>query len=364
MTQSRALISRLLAFGSGPAASGSDRMRPRQAGMERADAPDVFTVDLFDAGMHDPRLRGILCPEPERGQEKVGITQQFLDNADTYAARYGAEAHRWLKQAVTATDAVRRRPGMTVLDMGCGAGTHTVQPCLALFENCRIVATDLSPDLLRLLRRQVEQDGLQSRVTCVCTDAMNDYFKPECFDIVVGSAILHHLLDPLRALRAAYRALVPGGVALFYEPFEGLGVLRVVFDLILERAEREKLPLVPAVARFLAGMSLDYATRADPDKSAEHFRHMDDKWLFTGEWLASVVTNVGFSQPVIVPYASHAHLFREYTTSLLRLGADWRPDALPDWAWEMVDCFDNGFSATMKRALPLEATVILMKPGA
>lgn len=84
---------------------------------------------------------------------------------------------------------------------------------------------------------------------CVGTDAMNNYFRPDSFDMVVGGAILHHPLDGTKALAAAYRALKPGGVALFLEPFEGLAIVRVIFDPFTGRAGREGWLPEPAAGK-------------------------------------------------------------------------------------------------------------------
>jgi SAM-dependent methyltransferase len=323
---------------------------------------ELFEVPLRDLGGINAQLEGILCPEPEVGVEKVGITQQFLSDAATYHSRYSNSAHfcRLFEQALIAAD-ITIQPNMTVLDIGTGSGTNTIQPCLTLFEGCRIVATDLSPDLLRILRHYVVGQRLGERIVCVCTDAMNNYFKPASFDLVVGAAILHHLLDPLCALVAAHRALKPGGIAFFFEPFEGLAVLRVAFNLILERATREAVSLDQDAAKLLAAMSLDYATRAGSDKTAPHFKHMDDKWLFTRAWLEGASRQAGFSTLTIVRHASHVTLFRDYTVELLRLGANLTPDALPLWAWETIGQFDEGFSSEMKADLLLEGTIVLRK---
>jgi SAM-dependent methyltransferase len=323
---------------------------------------DFFEVPLVNLGSMDPRLDGILSPEAEIGTAKIGITEQFLGNAETYHTLYSNSAHfrRLFEQAFAAAD-IAPASNLTVLDIGTGSGTNTIQPCLTLFENCRIVATDLSPDLLRMLRHYVVEQNLEERVICVCTDAMNNFFRPSSFDVVVGAAILHHLLDPVRALAAAYRALKPGGMAFFFEPFEGLSALRVAFDLIIDRAVREALPFDQAARKLLIAMSLDWATRAGSDKSAPHFPYMDDKWLFTRDWMERASRKVGFSDMTIVPHASHATLFRDYTTELLRLGASVGPETLPDWAWETIGRFDQGFSAEMKRDLLLEGTIVLRK---
>jgi SAM-dependent methyltransferase len=85
-----------------------------------------------------------------------------------------------------------------LLDLGSGSGTNTILPCLALFAECRIVATDLSPDLLRILRHYVVAKRLEERVVCVCTDAMRNFFRPQTFDFVVDSMEYILRVDPDR----------------------------------------------------------------------------------------------------------------------------------------------------------------------
>jgi SAM-dependent methyltransferase len=327
-----------------------------------AELTGLLEVPLCDLGEIDTRLDGIYCPREELGAEKVGITEQFLGDAENYSTRYANSAHfRGLFEQAFAAAGIVPQQGLTILDIGTGAGTNSVHPCLVLFEGCRIVATDLSPDLLRILRQDIVSNHLEDRVICVCTDAMNNFFRPSSFDIVVGAAILHHLLDPGRALAAAYRALKPGGIAIFFEPFEGVALLRLAFDLILQRAASDSLPLDPAAAKLLAALSLDYSVRAGSDKSAPHFRYMDDKWLFTRDWLERASREAGFGAMTIVPHSSHATLFRDYVTVLLKLGASLRPENLPDWAWEIIASFDRGLSPEMKRDLLLEGTIVLHK---
>jgi SAM-dependent methyltransferase len=323
----------------------------------------TIEVPLSDLGAVDPRLAGVLCPQPEIGTPKTGITDQFLADAEFYHQRYGNAPHftRLFQQAFAEAD-FAPRPGAVLLDLGTGPGTNTILPCLALFEDCQIVATDLSPDLLRILRSHVVTEGLEERVACLCTDAMRSFFRPGSFDVVVGAAILHHLIDPVLALAAAHRALRPGGVAFFFEPFEGLAALRVAYDMVLDRADREGLAMRPDARRVLEAMSLDWATRAGSDKSAPHFLHMDDKWLFTRTWLSQAARQVGFAEPAIVPHAAHGTLFRDYTAVTLRLAAGLEADSLPDWAWETIARFDRGFSDDMKRDLLLEGTIVLRKP--
>jgi SAM-dependent methyltransferase len=336
-------------------------------GRLRATAPPAMLARLFDTTLVDlgdgqSKLTDIFCPEPEVGRQKLGITEQFLGNAEAYAEKYSNPSH-FLGLFRTAMDEAVIVPaaGATILDIGTGSGTNTIQPLLRTFENCRIVAADLSPDLLRMLRRYVVDQRLQERVFCVCTDAMNNHFHPASFDVVVGAAILHHLIDPGIALKAVWRALKPGGVAFFFEPFEGAEILRAAFELIMQRNRYEKTQLNPAAAGLLEALIHDYTVRSGTDKSPPHFLRMDDKWLFTRVHMSKMAKRAGFSSATFIPHACHATSYQDFVREILRLGANLEAAALPPWAWDLLAMFDNAYSSDMKGDLMIEGTIVVRK---
>jgi SAM-dependent methyltransferase len=102
------------------------------------------------------------------------------------------------------------RPGMTILEIGCGTGyfTRELTRCGA-----DIVAIDVSPDLLEIAKAKYSAPNvryeIQNAYALTYADAM--------FDSVVGSSILHHL-EIEEALREIYRVLKPGGTIYFTEP--------------------------------------------------------------------------------------------------------------------------------------------------
>jgi SAM-dependent methyltransferase len=320
-----------------------------------------FTVPLVDLGRDDPRLSGIYIPEPEMGAEKVGITDQFLALAHNYHRKYANEGH-YSGLFSRAFSALGGAPvARTVLDIGTGSGVNTIGPLLAQIPGCRIVATDLSPDLLRMLRAYVAAEGLDDRVACICTDAMRNHFRPGAFDLVVGVAILHHLFEPVAALRAAHRALRPGGLAIWFEPFElGHSVLRMAYTLILQRA-KECGGIDERTIAALRALRLDTEARTGTDKSAPHFRYMDDKWLFTRTYLQAAAREAGFATAEIIPDAVHRNLYRDTAAIQLRLIDGLGKNALPAWAWEIIDLADRCFSDDAKRDAFPEGTILLRK---
>jgi ubiquinone/menaquinone biosynthesis C-methylase UbiE len=330
------------------------------------DPRSYFNAPLFDLGEQSPAFANILAPEPERGAEKIGISDQFLENAETYHSRYLNTDHYQRAFAMgLAAAGIVPKPGMKILDIGTGSGANSVVPCARLFDSPRIIATDLSPQLLAILRDFIAKTELEAEVACICTDAMNDFFKAGCFDIVSGAAILHHLLDPRTALRSAYRGLKPGGVALFFEPFEaGHLALCAAYRQILALKDRLR-GVSLAAEKVLSAMILDWTTRVGTDKSAPHFPHMDDKWLFTRQFLTTACEEIGFFPPILLPQYRPDELegsFAGLTKTILRLHSQLLPETLPEWAWELIREFDRTFTQDMKDDLLLEGIIVLRKP--
>ncbi|MEP9370195.1 class I SAM-dependent methyltransferase [Xanthobacter sp. VNH20] len=325
------------------------------------DIHSYFTVPLVDLRTENENYAGIFVPAPEMGAQKVGITQQFLENAEVYHNRYAASSH-WLDMFTRIFAQAGRPQGenLNILDIGTGSGVNTVIPFLELFPGCRIVGTDLSPQLLRLLQAYVASAGLQDQVACVCTDAMRDFFKAGSADIVIGGAILHHLIDPVACLKAAHRALKPGGIAVFIEPFEGYSVLRAAFSTIISRAEATGEIVNGDAVAFMKRMMLDYEVRAGRDKSAPIYPHLDDKWLFTRTYIKDAAREAGFASAEVVPMYPTQSQYRSAATNLLGMG-DLDATALPDWAWQIIDTFDVCFSDDLKGEATMESGIVFRR---
>jgi len=103
--------------------------------------------------------------------------------------------------------------GKTVLEYGCGGGTYTV----ALAQRgARVIAFDISPDLLALAKKRVEANQCEG-VQLLLGSAHSLPFPDESIDVIFGMAILHHL-DLEIASTELMRVLRKGGKAIFKEP--------------------------------------------------------------------------------------------------------------------------------------------------
>jgi ubiquinone/menaquinone biosynthesis C-methylase UbiE len=102
------------------------------------------------------------------------------------------------------------RPGMELLDCGCGLGSITVGLARVVAPG-QVVGID--KDASQIERTQ--KYAFDQNIPNLRFETANLYalpFPEGSFDVVFSHAVLTHLGDPLTALREIYRVLKPGGV--------------------------------------------------------------------------------------------------------------------------------------------------------
>jgi SAM-dependent methyltransferase len=102
------------------------------------------------------------------------------------------------------------RPGMIVLELGCGTGTFTRELARS---GADVIAIDVSAELLEIARANHSAPNVHYQTE----NAYALSYPDAAFDSVVGSSVLHHL-EVEEALRNIYRVLKPGGTIFFTEP--------------------------------------------------------------------------------------------------------------------------------------------------
>ena len=108
-------------------------------------------------------------------------------------------------------------PGMTVLDVGCGVGWFSIPMAAMVGEQGRVLAVDLQPQMLDMLRRRAERADVADRIeTHPCRRDTLAINTPVDFALIF--AMLHEVPDRQRLLAEVHDLLTPGGKLLLAEP--------------------------------------------------------------------------------------------------------------------------------------------------
>jgi len=104
----------------------------------------------------------------------------------------------------------RLRPGIDLLDVGCGPGTISLDFARRVAPG-RVVAIDRSPDVVAQARRLAASQRGGVAISFEVADVYALDFPDASFDVVHAHQVLQHLTDPIAALREMRRVTRPGG---------------------------------------------------------------------------------------------------------------------------------------------------------
>jgi ubiquinone/menaquinone biosynthesis C-methylase UbiE len=102
------------------------------------------------------------------------------------------------------------RPGLAVLDVGCGPGTITAD-LARLVDPGQVMGLDASADVIAQAESHAAGLGVRN-VDFEVGDLFELRFDDATFDVVHAHQVLQHLADPVDALVELRRVLRPGGL--------------------------------------------------------------------------------------------------------------------------------------------------------
>jgi len=314
---------------------------------------------LYDLAERNAALSGILT---------AGYTDETISSymSEYYASETGvitqtydmvAEYQRVFSVALSQLHPITPR---NALEFGCGYGSATYAMA-EIFPDMRIVATELS--LQMLIRHKIEGmrfPAANKKIIRCQLNADDAMFTTESFDVVFGSAILHHTLDPLKIIEEAGRILRPDGVAIFCEPFEpGYGFLKLAYKLLVLLAEKRITRLDRKQKAYLVNAINHWDSMVFLPRSDTFFTNIDDKWIFPYAFFDDTAKRAGFDivlkQPIVPAVKDR------YIKTLFDVHTTGNGVVLPREADELVALMDSIFTTEQLQTMPHDGVLILQK---
>jgi len=237
---------------------------------------------------------------------------------DGYSMGYSQEMHRFMatRDAAEMADHLlpHLRPGMRLLDCGCGPGSITLGLAAAVAPG-EVVGLDIAPVQIERAAALAAEQGAKN-VRFETGDVYALPFPDASFAAVNANALLQHLSDPVRALQEFRRVLRPGGIAAIRDPDWGTCIIEPATPL-LDLARDLRLRLYAynggdaSYARHLRRLLLEagfaYAecyvsvtSRGTPDPVREYARfHVEEMRIFGPTMVAAGLADAATVEAVV-----------------------------------------------------------------
>jgi ubiquinone/menaquinone biosynthesis C-methylase UbiE len=146
---------------------------------------------------------------PSPADVKDAQQRHWTSVADAWAKWFDWTDRNFAPLTTLLRDRIGWAPGMTMLDIGCGAG-YPALAAAAVVRPGTVTAIDVSPKMLAVTAARADTNGLDN-MEFHEMDAEDLHFKDEAFDSVTCVCALMFSSDPERVVREVRRVLRPQG---------------------------------------------------------------------------------------------------------------------------------------------------------
>jgi ubiquinone/menaquinone biosynthesis C-methylase UbiE len=106
--------------------------------------------------------------------------------------------------------ALEIKPGSVVADVGAGVGYHAWRLSRIVGPAGKVIAQDIQPEMLALLRRNIAEQKL-TNVEVVLGTPSDPRLPAAALDLVLMVDVYHEFSEPVAMMNAMRKALKPGG---------------------------------------------------------------------------------------------------------------------------------------------------------
>lgn len=222
-------------------------------------------------------------------------------------------SHRWRTAGNSAAYLLPHlTSGMSLLDVGCGPGTLTLDLAARVAPG-PVTALEHTEDALALARAEATARGVEG-VSFHVGDVHALDLPDDSFDVVHAHQVLQHVAEPVQALREMRRVTRPGGVVAardgdyasfaWYPRFSELDAWMALY----QRCARANGGEPDAGRRLLSWAQQAGFTAITPTASVWCFATPEDRAWWGGMWADRMVESAMARQALDAGYATEADL--------------------------------------------------------
>jgi len=153
-------------------------------------------------------------------EEQKSASQEFLDNQQ-YAIKSVLKYERifgkyfvstgGLETTKNFTKKLNLKPGMKVLDVGCGIGGSAFH--MAKTYHVNVHGIDLSKNMIQICKKNTKEQTFPKNVTCTfeIADATKVEYDENSYDVIYSRDAILHIFDKLSLFKNFFKWLKPGG---------------------------------------------------------------------------------------------------------------------------------------------------------
>lgn len=177
-------------------------------------------------------------PQFDAEKYKKTTLQQWNKAAEAWH-RWSPLLNRWLGSATeTMLDMCDIKNGSRVLDVAAGAGEQTLAVARRIGNSGQVIATDLSPEILKFAAKSAKMAGLDNVQTKVIDGENLATFTSDPFDAVISRVGLIYFSNQQKALAGMKQQLHEGGkvAAMVYSTADNNAFFSIPVSIIRRRA--------------------------------------------------------------------------------------------------------------------------------
>ncbi len=155
--------------------------------------------------------------QAQTGQQEIYQGRQIAQTMHWRGAEWLIRENRENEERVSELlKAMEIKEGMTVCDIGAGNGYHALLMAKMVGDTGKIIANDIQPEMLTLLKKRANNAGVNNIETILGAFDNPNIPQGRC-DLLLMVDVYHEISDPENMLKHIYRSLSEDGLVVLVE---------------------------------------------------------------------------------------------------------------------------------------------------